>query len=149
MSVVTLINKEIIKTPIESTSKNDVIAELLQILVDQGKVDNQAEVYNALLAREALCSTGFERGIAMPHAKSEAVKELALAIGVSPKGLDFEALDGQPSHFFFLLLAPADQATKHVEALSELARLMQSNAFCRMLKNATTAEEVLELFLED
>ncbi len=149
MSVVSLITKEIIKTPLESTSKNDVIAELLKLLVETGKVEKEAEVYSALLSREALCSTGFERGIAMPHAKSAAVKELCLAIGISPKGLDFEALDEQPSHFFFLLLAPEDQAAKHVEAMSELARLMQSNAFCRMLKNATTPEEVLELFFED
>ncbi|MEN8255983.1 MAG: PTS sugar transporter subunit IIA, partial [Verrucomicrobiota bacterium] len=84
-----------------------------------------------------------------PHAKSAAVDTLKMAIGIAPGGIDFNALDGNPTNLFFLLVAPPDKAGPHVQALAEIAKLAQSKAFCRALINAENAAEVVELMRGD
>jgi len=149
MSLIDLIKPEVIKVPLESKSKEAVIRELLQLLVDNGRLDDFNRAYEALLAREAKGSTGLEDGVAVPHAKTDTVSSLTLAMGIAPDGIDFQALDGKPSTLFFLMLAPPDQSGPHIEALSEIARLTQSKSFCRMLLRAKDAEEVAELLTEE
>jgi PTS system fructose-specific IIC component/PTS system nitrogen regulatory IIA component len=95
--------------------------------------------------REEKMSTGLEKGIAVPHAKTDAVSSLKLAIGIAPEGIDFDSMDKEPSKLFFLLLAPPGQAGPHVEALSEIAKLANSTSFCKALINADNAREVVEL----
>ena len=149
MALIDLIRREVIKIPLEAKSKEGVIRELLQVLDADGQLQNFDRTYDALLAREAQCSTGLEAGIAVPHAKTPTVSSLTLAIGIAPDGVDFQALDGQPSTLFFMLLAPPDQSGPHIEALSEIARLTQSRTFCRMLLSARDAAEVEELLTEE
>ncbi|MDY7029539.1 MAG: PTS sugar transporter subunit IIA [Spirochaetota bacterium] len=149
MALIDLIKPEVIKVPLESKSKEAVIRELLQLLVDAGRLSDFDAAYDALLAREARGSTGLEDGIAVPHAKTDTVSSLNLAMGIAPDGIDFQALDGKPSTLFFLMLAPPDQSGPHIEALSEIARLTQSKSFCRMLLRARDAEEVAELMTEE
>jgi fructose-specific phosphotransferase system IIA component len=149
MALIDLIKPEVIKVPLESKSKEAVIRELLQILVDAGRLSDFDAAYDALLAREARGSTGLEDGIAVPHAKTDTVSSLNLAMGIAPDGIDFQALDGKPSTLFFLMLAPPDQSGPHIEALSEIARLTQSKSFCRMLLRARDAEEVAGLMTEE
>ena len=96
-----------------------------------------------------MASTGLEEGIAVPHAKTDAVKTLTIAIGISPEGVDFNSLDGKPSKLFFLMLAPPDQSGPHIEALAEIAKLSKSKAFINALINAKTPDEIVELFKED
>jgi fructose-specific phosphotransferase system IIA component len=148
MSLSDLIQKNVVKVPIASTSKSEVIAELLDILVDAGKVADRDAAYNALLERESLGSTGLESGIAVPHAKTDAVARLTLAIGVAPQGVDFQSADGEPSRLFFLMLAPPDQSGPHIEALAEIARLARAPAFLKALARAESPEEVVELVNE-
>ena len=90
-------------------------------------------------------STGLQDGIAVPHGKTDAVSGLTLAIGISPNGVDYDALDGEPSKLFFLLVAPPDQSGPHVMALSDIAKLARSKAFCKALVHAESAQEVVEL----
>jgi len=149
MALIDLIKPEVIKIPLESKSKEAVLRELLQLLVDSGKLNDFDSAYDALLAREAKGSTGLEDGIAVPHAKTDTVKTITLALGIAPEGIDFQALDGKPSNLFFLMLAPPDQSGPHIEALSEIARLTQSKTFCRMLLRSRDAEEVAELLMEE
>jgi len=85
----------------------------------------------------------------VPHAKTDAVRKLTMALGIAPAGVDFEAIDGNPSHLFFLLLASPDQSGPHIEALAEIARITRSKAFYKMLITAGSAEEVVELFKEE
>jgi mannitol/fructose-specific phosphotransferase system IIA component (Ntr-type) len=101
------------------------------------------------MKRESLGSTGLEQGIAVPHAKTQAVNALTVALGISPKGIEFQAIDGNPSKLFFLLLAPPDQSGPHIEALADIARITKSQAFCRTVISSTSAAEVVELFSED
>jgi len=149
MALIDLITPEVVKIPLESATKEETVRELIQILVDAGRIDEGGEVYQAIMAREAQGSTGLENGIAIPHAKTPAVATLTVALGVSPEGIDFEAMDGRPSRLFFLILAAPDQSGPHIEALAEIARLTRSSSFTRMLIGARSAEEVVSLFEEE
>ena len=148
MALLDLIKPDIIKVPLLSQNKNDVIRELIQILIDTGKLSDMERINNALLDREAMGSTGLEHGIAVPHAKIDMLKELQVSIGISPTGIDFQALDGKPSYLFFLLLAPPGQSGPHIEALADIARITRSQAFYGALINATSAQGVVDLFNE-
>ncbi len=148
MALIDRIDESVIKTPLAATTKDEVIRELVQILAEAGRISDPVTCRDAVFEREALGSTGLESGIAVPHAKTDAVGELAIAIGISPGGIDFAALDGEPSRLFFLLLAAPDQSGAHIEALAEIARLTKSQAFCRTLLSAQSAREVMELLTE-
>jgi fructose-specific phosphotransferase system IIA component len=148
MSLIELIDENVVKVPLAASTKNDAISELLDLLVDGGKVRNRDRALDALLERESQGSTGLESGIAVPHAKTDAVDSLVVAIGVSPAGIDFQALDGQPSRLFFLMLAPPDQSGPHIEALAEIARLARSQAFIRALIASGSAKDVIDLLSE-
>jgi len=149
MALVDLINEDVVKVPLTATQKPEIIQELLQILVAAGKINNFEAANEAVLKREAQGSTGLENGIAVPHAKCSEVKGLTVAIGISHKGINFNAMDEKPSHLFFIILAPPDQSGPHIEALAEIARMTRSKTFCRMLMEAQSAKEVIELFKEE
>ncbi|MBQ7745980.1 MAG: PTS sugar transporter subunit IIA [Spirochaetia bacterium] len=146
MAVVNLIEEDIIKIPLEAKTKPDVIKELVDVLKKAGKIEDAESVFRAVMLRENMGSTGLEKGIAVPHAKTHKVNNLVLAIGVSPEGVDFDSLDGEPSKLFFLLIATPQQAGPHIEALSEIARLTRSSNFCKLLLNAKTPKEIVEIF---
>lgn len=148
MALIDLIDESVIKAPLAATNKPAVLKELVQLLVDAGRLAGSEDAYRALLERERQGSTGLERGIAVPHAKTPAVKDLTISIGVAPNGIDFDAVDGQPSRLFFLLLAAPDKSGPHIEALSEIARLTKSPAFCQTLSAAKSPQEVMELLRE-
>ena len=145
MALIDLILEKIVKTPLESKDKPDVLRELVQILKDAGEIDDFDTVLKAVQDREDKQSTGLEEGIAVPHCKTTAVSSLKLAIGIAPQGIDFDSVDGEPSKLFFLLLAPPGQSGPHVEALAEIARLARSKSFCKALVHADNAQEVVEL----
>ncbi len=148
MALIDLIRLEIIKVPLISTTKEATIRELIEILHGAGEISEVEVVYDAVMERESKGSTGLESGVAVPHAKAGEVTRLIIALGISPKGIEFEALDGKPSHLFFLILAPPDQSGPHIEALAEIARLTRSSSFCNMLLESRSPEEVVRLFEE-
>ncbi len=149
MALIDLIKKELITVPLKADDKQGVITELIDLLDSQGALINREDALSAVLQREALGSTGLEKGIAIPHAKTEAVKNIVLALGIKSAGIDFQALDGNPSKIFFFILAPPDQSAPHIEALSEIAQVSKSGAFLRLLESARDADEVLELFQDE
>ena len=149
MALVDLITTEVVKVPLTARDKPGVIDELVQVLVDAGKITDREKVLDAIHKREAMGSTGLELGIAVPHAKTEAVKEIIMAIGVSPQGIELDAIDGKPSTLFFMILAAPDQSGPHIEALAEIAKLSKSKAFLSALIAASSTEEVVELFRVD
>ncbi len=145
MALIDMVTERIVKIPMESKDKPDVLRELVQILKDADEIDDFDTVLKAVQDREDKGSTGLEKSIAVPHAKATAVSSLKLAIGIAPDGVDFDALDKQPSKLFFLLVAAPDQSGPHVQALGEIAKLSRSDAVCRALVNAEGAAEVVEL----
>jgi fructose-specific phosphotransferase system IIA component len=146
MTLVDLISPEVVKVPLVSKNKPAVIRELVEVLKDAGRIHDVESVLEAINKREEQGSTGLELGIAVPHAKSDSVKSITIAIGVSPEGIDFNSFDGKPSHLFFLMLAPPNQSGPHIEALAEIAKLSRSRAFCEALIHSRAPEDVVELF---
>jgi len=149
MALVDLISEDVVKVPLASKDKPTAIRELIKILLDAKRITDFDKVLNAIQKREDLGSTGLELGIAVPHAKTDAVKSLTMAIGISPEGIDFDSLDGKPSHLFFLMIAPPNQSGPHIEALAEIAKLSRSHTFTKALINVRTPKEVVGLFQED
>lgn len=145
MALLDLVSEKIVKIPMESKDKPDVLRELIQILADVGEIDDFNAVLKAVQEREDKQSTGLERGIAVPHGKTAAISTMKLVIGIAPQGIDFDSLDGKPSTLFFLLLAPPNQSGPHVQALAEIAKLARSQAFCEALIHAENAREVVNL----
>ena len=149
MNLIDLVTEKIIKTPMESKDKPDVLRELVQILKDAGEIDDFESALKAVQDREDKQSTGLTDGIAVPHAKTTSVTSLKLALGIAPEGVDFDSMDKEPSKLFFLLLAAPGMSGPHVEALAEIAKLSRSKAICKALITAQSAQEVVELLTGD
>ena len=146
MALFELIEKNVVKIPLKSQNKKDVMKELVKILKKSGKIRDSKTALTAVLKREDLASTGLGEGIAVPHAKTSAVSTLTMALGISPKGIDFDSLDDQPAHLFFMILAPPEQTGPHLQALTEIAQMNKNKDFCREIVNASSAAEVIGLF---
>jgi fructose-specific phosphotransferase system IIA component len=135
-----------VKVPLASSEKHSVITELVNVL-DAGKLLlNKDAALQAVLTREQVRSTGIGSGIAIPHGKCNAVKELVIALGIAAQPIDFDSVDGKPVSIIILLLSPLDQTGPHIQALARISRLMLDETFRNKLQKATSANEVCELF---
>ncbi|MGL4524959.1 MAG: PTS sugar transporter subunit IIA [Spirochaetia bacterium] len=146
MSILSKINISTVCTPLKATNKTSVLRELVAVLKDAGLVRNLDAVYLAVHNREQLGSTGLGDEIAIPHAKTDAVDDVAIAVGIAPHGIDFDSLDDKPVKIFFLILANPEHAATHIEALSEIAKLAKNKAFCQSLIEAKNNNELAEAF---
>lgn len=149
MKIMDFLKEKTISARLKSSEKRGVIEELIDTLVKAGEIENKEEMLNALLDREKLGSTGIGEGVAIPHAKSDVVKEVVAAFGLSPQGVEFDSLDGKPAYLFFLLVAPADSTGPHLKALARLSRILKDKSFREALKKAKTKEEILGLIREE
>ncbi|PFG04959.1 fructose-specific PTS transporter subunit EIIC [Bacillus sp. es.034] len=145
MRITELLTKDTIQLHISSQSKNGVIDELVSVLDQSGKLQNRDEFKKAILNREAQSTTGIGEGIAIPHAKTSAVKAPAIAFGKSEEGVDYESLDGAPAHLFFMIAATEGANQTHLEALSRLSSMLMDMDVRKALLNAGTKEEILEI----
>ena len=134
-----------VKVPLEGKEKKSVITELVDLLDANGLLLDKNVVLDAVLAREQTRSTGIGSGIAIPHGKCNAVKELVMAIGIAHEPIEFESIDGKPVTILILLVSPADQTGPHIQALASISRLMLNEQFRQQLENAGSADEVYEL----
>ena len=145
MKITDLLKPQSILLNASPTNKADAIYTLGDLMDKGGNLSDKAEYLEAVFAREESGSTGLGDGIATPHAKSAGVKEAGLAAMVVPNGVDFDALDGQPSRLFFMIAAPEGAADTHVEVLSKLATMVIDPDFKNALIQAATVDRFLEL----
>ena len=145
MKITDLLKSQSILLNASPTNKADAIYTLGDLMDKGGNLSDKAEYLEAVFAREESGSTGLGDGIATPHAKSAGVKEAGLAAMVVPNGVDFEALDGQPSRLFFMIAAPEGAADTHVEVLSKLATMVIDPDFKNAIIQAATVDRFLEL----
>lgn len=145
--ITTLINEHLINLDLKATRKEEVFTEMARLLASQGKVSDEQAFINDLWAREELGNTGFEEGVALPHAKSAAVCNPAVAIGISRNGIDYGAEDGKPSHIFFMIASPDGGANHHIEVLAELSGKLIEEGFIAKLLAANTPADALALLL--
>ncbi|MEZ9892123.1 fructose-specific PTS transporter subunit EIIC [Vibrio lentus] len=145
--ITTLINQDLIKLSLSANSKEDVFKELIDVLYAQGRISDKAQFLADIKAREEQGNTGFEEGIALPHAKSSAVIKPAVVIGVHQQGIEYGADDGQPSKLFFMIASPDGGDNHHIEVLAELSSKLIEEGFIESFMNAQSEQEALELLL--
>ena len=135
---------------LEARDKAGTLREMVARLVEKGAVDEKqsGSLLRALMKREELGSTAIGRGLAVPHAKHSAVPEVIGVLAVSRKGVQFDALDGQPVHVVLMVVSPTDAADEHIRVLRMITRLMQDDDFCRFLTAAGDANTLAELIEE-
>ncbi|MBN1898603.1 MAG: PTS sugar transporter subunit IIA [Spirochaetes bacterium] len=148
MSLLDILDEKAITVHLQELEKESVIKELLDLLVKAGKLKDKELAFHDVMEREKKGSTGLEKGIAVPHAKTAAVTALSMSIGISAEGVDFNSMDGEYSHIFFLLLAPPGASGPHVAALSNIARLVQPPLIRDKLKNAKSPGEVIDIITQ-
>jgi fructose PTS system EIIBC or EIIC component len=145
MKITKLLTVDTILLSMNSTKKIDAIDELVNILNTAGKITNKEDFKKAILKREAQSTTGIGDGIAIPHAKTAVVKEPAIVFGKSNTGIEYEALDGKPSHLFFMIAAPEGANNTHLEALARLSGLLMKEEVRDKLLNATSKLEIIKI----
>jgi len=148
LTLTSFLSGDCIGADLQANSKAEILAQLAQILVDAHPELDQASMLRILEAREELSSTGLEHGVAIPHGKLPGLKTVIACFGRSREGLDFAALDGHPTHLFFLLMAPQDSTSEHLRALARIARLMKDAALRQNLLDADGPEELFALLRE-
>ncbi len=141
-----VLNQDVIALDLDGETKQEVIEQLLDTLVRTGKVSNRETALQDLLEREKKMSTGIQHGVAIPHAKTKAVKGLAACIGIHREGVDFDALDGEPSRIFVMTLSPVDRTGPHVQFLAEISMVLKSQQIRDQIVSSTDADAVLRLF---
>ena len=149
MKINDLLQKNLMIMDLQATDKQSAIEEMVQRLYDEKIISNIEEFKAGILAREAQTSTGLGDGVAMPHAKNAAVLQPAVLFAKSPQGLDYEALDGQPTSLFFMIAAPEGANDTHLQALAALSGRLIDADFLTKLNQAQTPEDVQMLFAEE
>ena len=148
MRILDNLKPQAIVPELKATDKNGVLGELSSVLADASGA-SQEEMVRVLLDRERLGSTGIGGGVAIPHGKLQSLDSLLLAFGRSPQGVDFEAMDGRPTHLFFLLLAPEDSTGGHLKMLARISRLLKDSVFRESLMNAASGSDLYAIFEQE
>ena len=148
MRLTEILQTDCLKVPLAGTDKESAITELVDSLDAAGVLQDRDTVLNAVLTREKTRSTGIGSGIAIPHGKCGAVKELVMAIGITKQPIDFQSVDSHPVKIILLLVSPADQTGPHIQALARISRVMLDDNFKTKLENAKSVEEAEHLLKE-
>lgn len=145
-----LLHREAVLLGVKGLDKWQVIERLTDLLVTSGRLPEakRRAVLDALLARERSMSTGMENGIAIPHCSLEEIDDTQVTLGVSQDGLDFESIDGKPTHLILLLVTPKNRTKVHIRTLAEIAKLLNDSGFRDRLVRADSSDHVLELVRE-
>ncbi|MGH0552881.1 PTS fructose transporter subunit IIABC [Bacillus pretiosus] len=148
MKITELLKRDTVIMNLTASNKEAVIDELVEKLDGANRLNSKAEFKEAILKRESQSTTGIGEGIAIPHAKTKAVKQPAICFGRSVSGINYESLDGQPAHLFFMIAASEGANNTHLETLSRLSTLLMDEGFRKQLLEAKDEEELLRLFDE-
>jgi mannitol/fructose-specific phosphotransferase system IIA component (Ntr-type) len=130
---------------LSSGTKEGIIEEMIDALVKAGKVQDRQGALNAILERERKMSTGMQHGIALPHGKTDTVEGLITVFALKKEGVDFGALDGQPSRIFIMTLSSTLRTGPHIQYLSEISKVLSMPAVCQKVLDAQTPEEVIQI----
>ncbi|MBE0550846.1 MAG: PTS sugar transporter subunit IIA [Ignavibacterium sp.] len=149
MKVSELLKQEFIISDLKGESKEEIINELVDLFKDDPRVEDIEKVRAAVLEREKVMSTGVGKGFAIPHGKTNAVKEIIGAFGKIKDGIDYESLDGNPVNLVFLLVGKDNLISTHIKLLSRISRLMNKDDFRHRLTEANSADEIVKLFSEE
>jgi len=135
---------------LQAKDRDGAIAELVSALDKAGKLKRgrREDIIKAVIEREKEASTGMGKGVAVPHVKHPAVKDVVAAIGISSTGIDFSSLDKQPVYSVVLLISPVDNPDKHLQAMESIFRRLQQEKFRKFLRQSRSSEQIEDLFRE-
>ncbi|MDU1583964.1 MAG: fructose-specific PTS transporter subunit EIIC [Clostridium sp.] len=145
MRITDLLSSNSIELDVKVSNKQEAIDKLVELMNNSGKLNDKEEYKKAVLSREELSTTGIGDGIAIPHAKTTAVKNAGLSSMVVRDGVDYDSLDGEPAHLFFMIAAPDGENNLHLEVLARLSTILMDEEFRKKLINAESKEEFLKL----
>ncbi len=150
MKMMEIVDERAVVPNLTARDRDGVIGELVDALVNAGVVEKSVrdDLVESVLAREDRGSTGFGKGVAVPHVKHDGVNGMAAAVGVSQEGVDFNSLDKQPVYSFILLLSPASRPDEHLQAMETIFKNLSQDTFRRFLRQATSTEDVISLLEE-
>lgn len=140
-----ILKPEAVIMEMNASEKLAAIRELVEFMVDKNIAHDREQLFEALAKRENLESTGIGDGIAIPHARTDAVDDLVLVFARSSSGIDFSSIDGKPSHIIFLIASPENKKSEYIITLAKLSRLLRRSPVREYLRNATNPQEVLEI----
>jgi fructose-specific phosphotransferase system IIA component len=141
-------HKDLLLLDMKGETKEAIIDELLAFVAATGRLTDIDEVRRAVLARESQMSTGMENGIAIPHGRTDCVKELVCVVGIKREGVDFDALDEKPSQIFILTLTPKNAGSSHVQFMAMISRVLNESCRAAMLE-AKTCDEVWDIMMQE
>jgi len=144
-----IMNEEFVNLSLESDTKERVIEEMANVVLRRKNVQDRGRFLQAILDRENLESTGIGRGIAIPHARTDAIDEMVVVFGRSKMGVDFSSIDGKPAQIFFLIVAPEKDKSAYINVLARLSRLLRKEEFRRNLEQAQSPDKVIELIAKN
>jgi PTS system nitrogen regulatory IIA component len=149
MKLLDYLKEEWVVADIQGTDKPSVLRELSSLLVKPCQVASSEELLRILLEREKLESTGIGEGVAIPHGRLKKLKTFFVAFGRSLQGVDFDSIDGKPSHVFFLVMAPENSAVNNLKLLGRIVTLLKDASFKRRLMEARSQKELFESISEE
>ncbi|MBW1813943.1 MAG: PTS sugar transporter subunit IIA [Deltaproteobacteria bacterium] len=144
MKILDNLKKEAILDDLKSQDKKGIIEELVTPIASIASI-NYEDIVRVLLERERLGSTGIGNGIGIPHGKLKGIDSLILGFGLSRKGIDFESMDGQPTHIFFLLISPENSAGLHLKLLAQISKILKVDSFREKLIQASNTDEIYDI----
>jgi PTS system fructose-specific IIC component len=149
MVLANVITEKTVKLDVSGVDKWTLIEELVDVIVESGRATDREALLAAVMDREQQGSTGLERGIAIPHARSVGVEGVVGALAVSADGIDFDSADGKPAHLVFLIVAPPHESTKYLKTLSAITFIGRSEGKASRLVSASSPGEVVSVLEED
>lgn len=148
MKILDALLKEAILSDLKANDKKRVLEELVTPVARIADL-NHDYLVKVLMERERLGSTGIGEGIGIPHGKVKDLESLVLGFGLSKKGVDFDSMDGQPAHIFFLLLTPENSTGLHLKLLARISRILKNDPFKQKLLHATNRDEIYSIIKEE
>ena len=148
MNLKTVLTPETVNLHLKGTSKEEIIDELLDMLVQAGKVKDKAVARACVLDRERKMSTGMKHGIAIPHGKTDTVSDLVACIGISDNPVDFDSLDQEPCRIFIMTLSPVNKTGPHLQFLAEVSLLFKSPEKRQLILETQDKAEVIKILTE-
>jgi len=148
MKILDVLHKEAIISDLKAVDKQGVLEELVMPIASIAGL-NQDYLVRVLMERERLGSTGIGEGVGIPHGKLKDLASLVLGFGLSRKGVDFESMDGQPTHIFFLLVTPENSTGLHLKLLAQISRILKNEFFRQKLMDAANSDEIYSIIQEE
>ncbi|MBN1671611.1 MAG: PTS sugar transporter subunit IIA [Kiritimatiellae bacterium] len=140
-----VLSEETISLELKSSSKEDIIREMIDIMAAAGRLEDREAALECVLARERKMSTGMQHGIAIPHGKTDTVSDIVAALALKKEGVDFGSLDGEPSKIFIMTISPASRSGPHIQFLAEISRALSNPGVRNQLLLARSRRDVVSL----